>query len=74
MQQQFDKLSLSSTTDTTIMKQLKNVQILENELDVLRDENRMLREANEKLVQKFVVCYLLKFKILSITFKSIKFI
>lgn len=54
LQQQFDELSLNTTTDTMASKRLNNVEILEKELEMTQEENKMLREANEKLVQKFV--------------------
>ncbi|VDO29662.1 unnamed protein product [Onchocerca flexuosa] len=51
-QQQLNELPLSA--DITNAKRSKNIQIMEEELKITRQENKMLREANEKLVEKFV--------------------
>ncbi|CAG9536377.1 unnamed protein product [Cercopithifilaria johnstoni] len=48
LQRQFDE---TTTIDTMDAKQLKNVYILKKEMEMIQEENKMLHEANEKLIQ-----------------------
>lgn len=52
LQKRVDELRLGS--ESVNAKSLQNVQLMEKELEIVREENKMLCDANEKLVQKFV--------------------